>query len=200
MPLYIVRWPNLSAALVRAADEDDLLDKLDQLGNAEGCRIAKYRGPLFIEFELPVDYEVNVPEQHRGPVAPEHITVKAVEGVFDTAHGMTVSAGNCDTGSEMCEQVMRFSFPKVFQEWSKDEERRSAKQLAKAVHDDALEIVRTAWRRGQTEKAGDPASALATAMDMPVRLAKQYLAQGDGDGKPEPVPPASKPRRRPRHD
>ena len=41
MPLHIGRWPNLSAAIVRADAEDDLLDKLDEQGNAEGCKITE---------------------------------------------------------------------------------------------------------------------------------------------------------------
>src|SRR2546425_12077583 len=57
MPLYLVRWPNLSAAFVMATDEVDLVDRLDMLGDPSGCRWQVYRGPLHIEIDLPIDFE-----------------------------------------------------------------------------------------------------------------------------------------------
>jgi hypothetical protein len=196
MPLYIVRWPNLSAAIVRAENHDHLLDILDEEGNAEGCKIEEYDGPLYVDFELPVDYEVKEPEGHQGPLAPEHITVKDAEKLLTTPHGMVVTAPNCDTGAEMCEAVMRFAFPHVFKEWSKGDEKNAAERLEKAAHQDALELVRADWRREHTKRATDPASRLAAEMDMPVRLAEQYVRAGQEDaGRPSDPPP--KPKRRP---
>jgi hypothetical protein len=49
MPIYLVRWPDLSASLVRAQHEDDLIDTLDQVANPDGCEWAVYKGPLFID-------------------------------------------------------------------------------------------------------------------------------------------------------
>ena len=37
MPLYLVRWPDLSASLVSAENDEHLLDILDQVDNPEGC-------------------------------------------------------------------------------------------------------------------------------------------------------------------
>jgi len=37
MPLYLVRWPTLTASLVQADDEDELLDILDQDDDPGGC-------------------------------------------------------------------------------------------------------------------------------------------------------------------
>ena len=37
MPIYLVRWPDLSAALVKAGSEEELLDTLDQVANPKGC-------------------------------------------------------------------------------------------------------------------------------------------------------------------
>ena len=44
MPIYLVRWPDLSASLVRARHEDDLIDTLDQVANPEGMRVVRVRG------------------------------------------------------------------------------------------------------------------------------------------------------------
>jgi hypothetical protein len=33
VPIYIVRWPNLSACLIRAYDEEDLIYRLDELAD-----------------------------------------------------------------------------------------------------------------------------------------------------------------------
>jgi hypothetical protein len=156
MPLYIVRWPNLSAAIVRADDRTHLLDILDEEGNAEACRIEKYKGPLYIDFELPVEYAVEMPKGHEGPAAPKHIKVKDVSKMLDAFHGMTVAPPDCDTGAEMCEAVMRFAFPHSFKEWDKAEEERTTEGLTKAVYQDALEIVRAHWRLENMKRSTDP--------------------------------------------
>ena len=46
MPVYLVRWPDLSAALVKAGSEDELIGILDEVGNPDGCTWSIYRGPL----------------------------------------------------------------------------------------------------------------------------------------------------------
>ena len=81
MPLYVVRWPNLSAALVRAEDEDELIDILDEEADPEGCRWQEYFGPLFLDFELGAKIEVDDPEGRRKqsedyrPLDPEAISI-----------------------------------------------------------------------------------------------------------------------------
>ena len=45
MPIYLVRWPDLSASLVRARHEADLIDALDGVGNSDGCEWSVYEGP-----------------------------------------------------------------------------------------------------------------------------------------------------------
>lgn len=42
MLLYLVRWPWMTASLVSARDEDDLLDTLDQVDDAEGATWTVY--------------------------------------------------------------------------------------------------------------------------------------------------------------
>ena len=58
MSLYVVRWPDLSASLVRAEGEEHLLDILDQVANPDDCEWSIYEGPLFIDFRLPVKWRI----------------------------------------------------------------------------------------------------------------------------------------------
>ena len=58
MPFYIVRWPHLQASLIRAQDEDDLVYQLDESGDPRGCKWEVYDGPVWIDFELPVDVTI----------------------------------------------------------------------------------------------------------------------------------------------
>lgn len=53
VPLYIVRWANLSASLVRAHDEDHLQQLLDEIGDPGVAIWEEYEGPVWIEFEPP---------------------------------------------------------------------------------------------------------------------------------------------------
>ena len=50
MPIYLVRWPDLSAALVKASSEDELVEILEEVANPDGCTWSVYLGPLFLEF------------------------------------------------------------------------------------------------------------------------------------------------------
>src|SRR5260370_2626287 len=77
MPIYLVRWPDLSASLVQADGEDHLLDILDQVGNPDDCEWNIYDGPLFIDFRLPVEW--SIPDDRRGtPLAPTQVVLSDV--------------------------------------------------------------------------------------------------------------------------
>ena len=56
MPIYIVRWPELCASLIKAKNEEDLIDKLDEVGDPGGCTWSEYQGPIWIEFDIPVKF------------------------------------------------------------------------------------------------------------------------------------------------
>ena len=74
MPIYLVRWPDLSASLVRARHEDDLIDILDQVANPDGCEWSVYQGPLFIDFQLPAEWHIE-DERPDEPVTPAQVVV-----------------------------------------------------------------------------------------------------------------------------
>jgi len=195
MPLYIVRWPNLSAAIVRARDREDLLHKLDEEGNAEGCRIKRYDGPLFIDFELDAELETTTPRDHQGPVAPEHLQITIGQDLLEPGYTPRTSAGCCDTGWEMCDEVMKFAFPHTYQTLYRSEEPQHG-EIAAAVRKDAMELVRTSWCWEHTKRSTDPAARLAVAVDMPTQLARRYLQDRDREPPaPREPPPAAAPRK-----
>jgi hypothetical protein len=73
MPIYLVRWPDLSAALVKASSEDELVEILDEVANPDGSTWSVYRGPLFLEFSLPVRFDVKDRGGRAGPILPEEV-------------------------------------------------------------------------------------------------------------------------------
>lgn len=201
MPIYLVRWPDLSASLVRAGSEEDLLDILDQVVNPEGCEWSVYEGPLFIDFRLPVEWHVRDARPGE-PVTPEQIVVDDVDRMAK-AHAIeavevALAAGDdgCETGAE----VIRLAFPELHAAIDKgcrdDEafERDGAlpePELRRALHAELARLLRASWRRAQLRKKDDPISALAREMDLPVSLAQKYaeiVAQRHADeGEPDPT-------------
>ncbi|NJL71764.1 MAG: hypothetical protein HC888_09150 [Candidatus Competibacteraceae bacterium] len=51
MPIYIVRWPNRSASIVRAADEEHFAHLLDDVGDPGSAIWEEYDGPLWVDLE-----------------------------------------------------------------------------------------------------------------------------------------------------
>ena len=97
MPLYLVRWPWLTASLVSARDEDDLLDTLDQVADTEGATWTVYRGPLWVDFEVPAEYRIE--EKTAGePLRPDEIVVDDVSKV--EVGEFELSRPECDHTSE----------------------------------------------------------------------------------------------------
>ena len=51
VPIYIVRWVNRSASIVRADDEHHLRQLLDEVGDVDAALWEEYDGPLWIELQ-----------------------------------------------------------------------------------------------------------------------------------------------------
>jgi hypothetical protein len=113
MPVYLVRWPDLSAALVKAGSEDELIEILDEVGNPDGCTWSIYRGPLFLELSLHVRFEVKERDGRAGPIPPEDILVEDVSELHEGAF-FEVEIAGADTGFDMSEAIEKRAFPHVF--------------------------------------------------------------------------------------
>lgn len=98
----------MSASLVSARDEDDLLDTLDQVADSEGASWSVYRGPVWVDFDVPAEYRID--EKAPGePLRPDEIIVEDVQKVEMGA--FELSTPSCDHASEMHERVTKLAFP-----------------------------------------------------------------------------------------
>ncbi len=201
MPIYLVRWPDLSASLVRAGSEEELLLILDQVANPEGCEWSVYEGPLFIDFRLPVEWSVrDAPTEE--PIAPEQLVIDdvsrmATESVVET---MEVSLAGGDEGFDTGAEIIRLAFPRIhaavedLEKADEAIERDSVlpeADLREVLHRELARFLRSSWRQAQLQKKDDPISSIAREMDLPVTLVRQFAEialkrkTGDGD-EPDP--------------
>jgi hypothetical protein len=201
MPVYLVRWPDLCASLVRARDEDDLVDILDQVANPDGCEWSVYEGPLFIDFRLPVEWDIR-DDRNDSPISPEQVVIEdvgplAYTHVFDA---MELSLANGDDGSATAEAIVHGAFPEVHAAIERlfDSDERADREgvlpepdLKKALHAELSRLLGWSWRDAQLQRKTDPVSKLMKEMDLPLRLAQRHFqdAQPDSpvdDDDPEP--------------
>ncbi len=114
MPLYLVRWPTLHASLVRARDEDELLTTLDEAADPSGCTYQVYRGPLWVNFELPVKIRDVTPDKPDA-TDPSDFTVDP-EPSFEierTYVNLRPAQADSETADLMLKKVVQFAFPNL---------------------------------------------------------------------------------------
>ena len=184
MPIYLVRWPELTASLVRARDEGDLLDILDQVANPEGCEWSVYRGPLHIDLQLPAKWSVRNRRPNE-PVAPDQVVIEDIGPMARemAVEAVDVSRGGGDDGQDMAEAILKKAFPilhaaiKEFEASDEAEAREFVPpeaDVTAALHAEITRMLKASWRKAQVARSTDQASRLAQYMDMPVRLVKRH--------------------------
>jgi hypothetical protein len=166
MPIYIVRWPSFSVSLVRAPNEDDLMDVLDEVADPGACRWAVYRGPLWIDLDLPVRIH-----ETKGGKSPPSVADVQVEGAEELlGHEelpYRVSPGDCETGGEMVSAVTKWAFPNLGKLFDRmDDTPLSKKELAAAIRSDAIDFLKYAWRAAHVSRGSDFKSALLTQLGL----------------------------------
>lgn len=179
MPTYIVRWPNLSASLVRASNEDELLSILDEVANPSGCTWTIYRGPLFLDFELNVKVRIEGADTRTSerPINPEDIHIEGAADIADfKTEEMRVSSIG-ETGVEMEQAIAEFAFPATANALWGDHDGRDPDELEDALRDDAMRLVENTWRTSHLHRSKDPDAALALQMDAPVEWIKNRRRQ-----------------------
>jgi hypothetical protein len=191
MPLYLVRWPEMTASLVSARDEDDLLDTLDQVADSEGASWTVYRGPVWIDFEVPAKYRID--EKAPGePLRPDEIVVEDVEkvemGTFE------LSSPGCDHTSDMHERITKRAFPTLYRALYGRGEGPTEDELKEAVHDELQQLVSADWRQAAREKRTDLIGQIAQQMRAPVRQIENILRRS-GDLEPSSPPPRAEVRK-----
>ena len=184
MPMYLVRWPDLSASFVQTEGEAHLLDILDQVGNPDDCEWSIYEGPLFIDFRLPVEWTVQGDRQ-RTPVAPEQVVLGDVDRLANgnVVEAIELSLADADDGYETGAEVLRVAFPKLHaliercSETGGEVDREVALpevDLREALYAELERFLRGSWRRAKLEKKTDAISRLALEMDLSIELARTY--------------------------
>jgi len=184
MPIYLVRWPDLSASFVQAEGEAHLLEVLDQVGNPDDCQWSIYDGPLFIDFRLPVEWSVQGDRQ-RTPVAPEQVVLGDVRSLAsgNVVEAIELSFAEADNGYETGAEVLRLAFPKLHALIERccetggeldGEAGLPEAELRQALHAELERFVRGSWRRAKLEKKTDVISGLAREMDLSIELARTY--------------------------
>jgi hypothetical protein len=167
MPLYVVRWPDLSVALVRAANDDELFEIIDEVADPGGCTWAEYDGPVFLEFELAAHVEVECPEPGangaHGQLYPEQIHIVDADKLADRQVAPMIVSPAGDSGYEMLQAVARFAFPTTAAAYWDSEHEPDRETMEHALRTDTLRLVELTWRQGHAHR--DPAAPLAIDLD-----------------------------------
>lgn len=186
MPLYVVRWPNLSAALVRAEDEKELLDILDEISNPDGCIWAEYDGPLFLDFELAAKLKVDADNFDPGrPIGPEQLRIEGIDALASRVQEPVAITACAETGEAMIEAICRFAFPATAAVYWDDADEIERSALERALQEDAMRMVEATWRRSHLYRSSDPDARLAIIMNTSpewIRLQRAALERDEGGG------------------
>jgi hypothetical protein len=112
MPMYLVRWPTLRASLVRARDEDELIYYLDEVADPGGCTYKVYKGPIWIDFDLPFTIRDITPEK-KVPTEPSDFTVDPPPGFAVDDPVIRAEISESEAAGEMRLKILRFAFPSL---------------------------------------------------------------------------------------
>jgi hypothetical protein len=167
MPLYLVRWPNLSCSLIKARSKDDALYIIDELGNITGVQITRYTGPVFFDFTLPTDKPYPIKEEvDRFPLTDADIEIGDVSRIAAGEFPVTIPTG-ADTAVEMRDAIIAGAFPHLYRALQEDEV--SIEAVEAAIRKEALVAVKATWREAGLWAHGTEDEQLAALMGMPVK-------------------------------
>lgn len=114
MPLYLVRWPTLQVSLVRARNEEALLDLLDEASDPGGCTYKVYKGPVWVDFALPFKIRDVTPDK-KVPTEPSDFTIDPCPEFDGELYPSFLEPGlpGTDAVDDMCRRILRFAFPSL---------------------------------------------------------------------------------------
>ena len=183
MPIYIVRWPNLMASLVEAQDEEELVYRLDEVGDAGGCRWKEYHGPLWVDFELPVQAVMPSGNADR-PWTMDEIEFDGTEKLISDPWHLESSLPEGDTTSEMSEAIRAFAFPALGEALrSSVGDEFNSEELKQAIREDTQPLLEYGWRLAQLRRRKDPEAALMQYMGTSVPF--HWTGETGDDGGPQ---------------
>ena len=159
MPIYLVRWPHLRASLIKARDEDDLQLKIDEVADPGGCRWQVYRGPLWVDFRLPVNLEIHARDNNE-PLAMDEIVLDGVKQMIEDGELYTVSLSGGDATVEMSFQIAKRVFPNFHKVIDRFWEDLSPDELEEALRSDLKPLLEYDWRLRQLDRRDDSRAAM----------------------------------------
>lgn len=190
VPLYLVRWPDLSAALVNARNEDELLDSLDQVSNPEGCTWSVYRGPLHLELRVNADVK-DTREEHQfdRPLEPADLEIGDVSRVL-AGDLLSAEIPNTDVGHEMAQTILRTVFPSVHDVIAlAEDDGPNEAEVREAIEEELEVLVRSSWRVHQTKRRPDLDSQIAAQMGTSPKLVARWTEDARvAEERPPPKP------------
>ena len=196
MPLYLVRWPNFSAAFVNARDEDDLVDQLDMLDDPSGCKWQVYRAPLHIEIDLPIDYErKRNSDVSTGALEDRYTITSAPEELG--RNDVTLSVPSTDPADSMLDAIWRFAFPNLTKAIEENDLKLTGQQVKRYAVKDLDVLAQSDWQRAQRDRSTDPDAKIARDMGTSVRQVKGILRRRreDSTAPVKPLKPKGSKRR-----
>jgi hypothetical protein len=176
VPLYLVRWPTLHASLVRARDEDDLLTTLDEVADPGGCTYQVYRGPLWVDLELPFEIRDITPEKPNA-TDPTDFTVDATPA-FELERGPAILRpvqAPSETADLMSRTMMQFAFPNLAKYLKRRFDNDDGSDAADEPYPEAMRaaLVADLWpfvRQLQAEKAVDEGEGIEADLMRQMRV------------------------------
>lgn len=171
MPLYLVRWQNLSVSLVKARDKTRLLDILDEVDNPVECKIEVYKGPLFISLDLDVGHTVSD---------------QGVDPLQDVSHcledaSFKISEDSGDTIDDMISEVVKIAFPFYYQYLEEYQDKRDRENEPKPERPDAEDEF--LCKEALIRELGWPVETRTKRLvEQRVRLADAYRLLSSDDG------------------
>lgn len=185
MPIYLVRWASFTASLVRARNEAELLDILDQEADPGGCTYEVYRGPLFIDFALPFTARPRTPDAERleadGELTRDDYIVEPTAEFKGMDYSDLAQPGIpcCDAGLDMLRAIVKGAFPALsnameaevnrpFSDDDDDDEPPTLEKFEAALHAEVDGLVRYQARVAALDQRTDPEAALMKVLDLTV--------------------------------
>jgi hypothetical protein len=173
MPLFIVRWPNLSCSLIKANDRDHVLYLMDELGDITGAQISLYEGPVFLDFTLPTDkpYPIKDGVDH-APLTSDDIEIGDISRI--AAGEFPVEIPCCDTGGAMLWAIRAAAFPHLHAALEQDFGEPTLAVVTDAIRAEALVAVQASWRETALWTHGSEDEQLAALLGIPVKDVPEY--------------------------
>lgn len=197
MPMFLVRWPGLVAALVTAADEDDLIDILDETANPEGCTWSVYRGPVYVEFSLNAEVETTESDEPRErPLEPSDVRLGEVRRIRER-DVMTAYIPEAETADRMVDAITKKAFPALHGVLHPYRESLPEDEVRGALREDLDVLVQSSWQHQQTKRRPDQESRIAAAMGTSPRLVAHWAKRFDeAEARRTNAPPAKSRRKK----